>query len=205
MPCQLVVGGGLKRGSNTGIKRNMPRLQRNGSADASIEGRLDKICEQLEEVNQKLTKAENKNKDQAQKIIRIEEAMNQLLEMGEEIKTLKTENRNLKDRLAKLEEINRRGEINKIKNVIEIHGIPATKEEDIKKIAQRIMEKIDIEIKGEDIEECYRPKALEGRLKPICMKMKRYEIKEKIVKQAKLKSVRLGEIHMEPENKKKYI
>lgn len=41
------------------------------------------------------------------------------------------------------------------------------------------MTSIDIELKGEDIEECYGPKAFEGRVKPIRIKIRSYELKER--------------------------
>lgn len=171
----------------------------------AIETGIKEIKEQLERLSKKLTRSETKEKEQMDRIIKIESICTEYIELKKEMNEMKIKNIDLQNKVTKLEEDQRWRERNKIKNMIEIYGIPKQDGEIPKKIITQLARSAKVELGENDIEECYRVSARDGTAKQIVAKLKEYAKKSELTKAMKNKKPRLSDINRQPENKYIYV
>lgn len=171
----------------------------------SIESGIAEIKEQLSTIIKKQNKAENKCKEQAGKIDRIEEICNEYMILKEELEELKSENVILKRKISEIQMYCTKLKKEELKNKIEIYGIPQTEMENLNQLVIELAKEAKVELQLSEIEECYRPKATGNIDKQIIVKFKGQEKKSKILKAMKGLKPRLKNLKMQPENKKIFV
>lgn len=171
----------------------------------AIELGVKEIKEQLGIITRKLNKAENKEKENTDRMKKIEEICEQYAELKKDMNEVRMQNRELKQKINKMEESTRWQERRKLKNNIEIYGIPERKNENIQEIITNLAKSAKVDISERDIEESYRVKVKTGEGRQIVVKFKRYEEKTKMIKAMKIKKPRLIDIKENPENKLIYV
>lgn len=167
----------------------------------AFESTLREIKEQLEKITKKLTKAETREKEQCERLITIENLYSKFSEMRREMIEIKTENRDLRNRLGKIEEKMRWQEKSKIKNNIEIYGIPKRNGENPKETVIKLARYAKVMLEENDLEDTYRVIAKDGSAKQIVTKFKDQNKRIELIKAMKVKKLRLGDIQEQPENK----
>lgn len=167
----------------------------------AIEIGLREIKEQLGLITVKLNKAENKQKENTERMKKIEEICELYAELKRDVNEVRIQNMELKEKVRKMEEHSRWQEKKKIKNNVEIFGIPERNNENIREIITNLAKTAKVDITERDVEECYRVKVKAGEGKQIVIKFRRYEEKAKLIKAMKVKRPRLIDIKEHPENK----
>lgn len=170
-----------------------------------IESLLKELKEQLTGIAKKTNRIENRLEEQERKLSNIEEVCKECQNWKEQCDQLKVDNIDIKNKLRKIEEGLDRQEIKKRMNTLEIYGIPKKENEGPMEVVKKIGNKLKINIQETDIEECYRARDFNGREKPITVKFKEQHIRSKLMKAVKEKNLRLGDVNMEPENKKVFV
>lgn len=181
------------------------RPQRMEQRMTTMENILKEIKEQMNNMSKKANTIENKITEQGVMLNKIEELYEGYRKMKGEIETLKADNIQVKRKLYEIERKMEKEEIIQKRNVIEIYGIPEKINEDINEIITKLAKHAKSEIREDEIENSYRAKAVEGREKPITVKFRTKEIRDKLIKAMKNHKPRLGNIGIEPENKKIFI
>lgn len=171
----------------------------------SIESSLKAISEQLETINKKLNKAENRDKEYSQRIQKIEDNVKELLELKRELNVVKSENIYLKERIKNMEHQTKIMRARKLKKSIEIHGIPAIEYANLKDAIIKLADSANVKISEDEITECFIPKSRGNRQKPVIVKFASLEKKNMILRALKIKKPSLGDIGKKPESKKVYI
>lgn len=120
-----------------------------------------------------------------------------------EVKELKTENMELKNRIEKLEMKIQDNEQEEKKFNITMMGIPEQKGS-TEEIVQSVFEGMNLQIEKEDVLECFRVSKKENA--PIVIKFKKIETKKIVFKKLKsIKSIKLDECQLEGGNRPIYI
>lgn len=172
---------------------------------SAIELGIKEIKEQLDRISKKLSKAESKEKEQTERIIKIENICLEYNEMRKEINEIKIQNIDLKKKITKLEENARWEEKKKNKKMLEIYGIPRKNGENPKDIVIRLGRSAKVAITENDLEESYRVQSKDGNGKQVVAKFRQYEKKAEFLKAMKEKRPRLSDINENPENKLIYV
>lgn len=172
---------------------------------SGIETGIKEIKDSLGNITRKLLKFEESVKEQTDRIIKIEEICIEYAEMKKELDEVKAENRALKNRMNMVEEKIRWKEKIEIKNKAEIFGIPKRINENPKEIVVRLARAAKVEIREEDMQECFRVKARDETQRQIVIEFKSYEKKAELVKAIKTKKLRLKDVQEQPENKFIYV
>lgn len=172
---------------------------------SAIELGIKEIKHQLERLTKKLDKAEEREKEQMNKIIGIENTCKQYNELRKELDEVKSENRSLIERIMRIEDNQRRSEKEKLKNTLEIFGIQKKACENPREIVTQLIKSAKVPLSEDDLVECYRAKTRDGTDKQIIVKVKSHATKAEIVKAMKVKRPRLSDINMQPENKLIYV
>lgn len=159
------------------------------------------IKDQLVAITKQLKSVDKKVNEQADKINRIEEVCKECKNMRQEMKELQAENLIFKMKIKNIELYQEKQQIKKKRNWLEIYGIPAIEKESRVGILIDLAKEAKVRISEEDIEEEYRAKAVNGKERPIAIKMKNAQIRDNLVKQIKKIKPRLKNIGMEPENR----
>lgn len=144
---------------------------------SAIESGIQEIKEQLATIMKKIGKTEAREKEQFERIIKIENLCTDCLAMRREIDEIKVENINLKNKINTLEKKARIEEKNKIRNSIEIYGIPKRENEEPKEIIIALARSAKVELTKDDFEESYRLKSRDGRDRQLIAKFKLREKK----------------------------
>lgn len=166
---------------------------------------MKELKEQLTGMVKKTSKIDNKLEEQEKKLNKIEECCEECRNWKIECDLLKVENIAVKKRLTEIESEIDRQEIRRRRNTVEIFGIPKRVNERPIEIIKIIAEAVKVKIQEADVEECFRAKDINGRERPITLKFKDSDLRNKLVKYVKDKKLRLGDVSMEPENKKIYV
>lgn len=182
--------------------------KRNNTTDATaskMEERFKEIKDQLEQINKKLNKAENRDKETRKKFLKIDEVLSEISEMKSLINKIMAENQTLKNKIKTLENDNKSQRLQRIKDEIEIHGIAPEMNENVTEITKDLLVSVNLPINKGDIKECFRPISKDNRIKPIRVKLTSIDMKNKIVKRMKEAKPRLANLGKSPENKKMYV
>lgn len=77
--------------------------------------------------------------------------------------------------------------------------------EKVAEVVQQMAKEVKVTLDNEEIIECYRAKEINGRERPITLTTKSPIVRDRLIKAVKKNRMRLGQIKMQPENKKIYI
>lgn len=168
---------------------------------SAIESGIKEIREQLEKIAKKLNKAETREKEQMNKIINIENICSECATMKTEIEEIRIKNEELKVRINTIEDKLRWQEKRKIRNKIEIFGIPKRDNESVNQIAVELARSAKVTLAENEIAESYRVIGKDGIGKQLVIKLKELNKKNEILKAMKIKKARLKDIKEQPENK----
>lgn len=168
---------------------------------SAIESGIKEIREQLDKIAKKLNKAETREKDQINKIINIENICSECAAMKTEIEEIRNKNEELKVRINTIEDKLRWQEKRKIRNKIEIFGIPKRDNESVNQIAVELARSAKVTLAENEIAESYRVIGKDGIGKQLVIKLKELNKKNEILKAMKIKKPRLKDIKEQPENK----
>lgn len=172
---------------------------------SAIESGLHEIKEQLGIITKKLSKAETREKEQTDRIIKIENLCMECTAIRKELDEMKVENRDLKMRVNMLERKSRVQDKIKIRNSVEIYGIPKRSNENPRKIIIEIARSANVDLEDDDFEESYRVSSADGSGKQLVAKFKSRDKKTALIKAMKIKRPRLKDINEQPENKFIYV
>lgn len=172
---------------------------------ASIEKALSEITKQLETLNDKMNKAEKRDKDISERMSRIESSLKEFNDFKTRIDTIESQNRQQKTRIVKLEAEIKRIKVEKIRTSIEIYGIPETENENLKTIITEVAEQAKMELEEGDLVECYRPRREAKRERPIRAKLRNIKLKNDLVQAAKKRQLTLREINRSPKERRIYV
>lgn len=176
--------------------------QRTETRLSTIDSNLAEIKEQLKNIVKKINAVENKVSGQTEKLAKIEGICTLCEKMNEDMNAIKAENRCLKDRVKAIEkQLDIEQKLKKRKD-IEIHGIPDMINENLPDIINKLAGAAKVTVGKDEIEECFRVKATDGRTRPITIKFRSAITRDKILKALKFAKLRLGDINKSPENKK---
>lgn len=181
------------------------RPQRIEARLTNIESMLKELKEQIGNVTKKIGKLENRATEQTQKIEEIENLCKEVLETKKEIQAVKAENLQMKQKLRELEGKMDNQLIWKKRRMAEIYGINKQPNENQREIIKEIASAAKVIIEDKDIEDCFRPNDSAGRERPISVKFRSAEIRDRFLKETKKAKLRLGQIRRAPENKKLYV
>lgn len=168
---------------------------------SAIESGIKEIREQLDKIAKKLNKAETREKEQMNKIINIENICSECAAMKTEIEEIRNKNEDLKVRINTIEDKLRWQEKRKIRNKIEIFGIPKRDNESVNQIAVELARSAKVTLAENEIAESYRVIGKDGIGKQLVIKLKELNKKNEILKAMKIKKPRLKDIKEQPENK----
>lgn len=169
---------------------------------AAIESGIADIKEQLATIIKKQVKAENKSKEQAEKIDRIEKICEEYVKIKADLDVVKAENIVLKRKLGEIQNFCLKQKRAETKKSIEIFGIPSEGGENVKKIIFDLAREAKVEVKEEDVAECFRIKSKDNRDRQIILKLNSTDKRNDILKAMKNRKPTLRILQKQPENKK---
>uniref|UniRef100_A0A8D8SSS6 FP protein C-terminal domain-containing protein n=1 Tax=Cacopsylla melanoneura TaxID=428564 RepID=A0A8D8SSS6_9HEMI len=126
--------------------------------------------------------------------------------MAEKQEKLEIENRSLRMKVNQMEiSVDEMDQYSRIKN-IQIDGVPVTRDEDLKEVVKTMGQKIEVNIKSEDIDAIHRiPSRSNANPEPIVVQFVTRQMKENVVKKSKEKRVCTDDLNMQCANKPVFV
>lgn len=131
---------------------------------------------------------------------------NTINSMAEKQEKLELENKSLRMKVNQLEiSVDEMDQYSRIKN-IQIDGVPVTRDEDLKEVVKTMGQKIEVNIKTEDIDAIHRiPSRSNANPEPIVVQFVTRQMKENVVKKSKEKRVCTDDLNMQCANKPVFV
>lgn len=175
------------------------------SSANGVENSLKDIKEQLENMNKKIAKIEEKITTQARTMNKLEDIIELNRIMSEHIKTLQADNIQLKTRVLNLEKETEKKIYKERRNQIEIIGIPQNANEKIEELLIKLTTEAKVEVERKDIEKAFRIKSKAGKEPPIIIEFKEARMRDNVIKELKRLKPKTDILRMEPKGRNIYI